>query len=406
MDPFTLAFACLVLELCCAAGLFLMSRAGTGLRGLRWFTWAYVSAALAILPSLFHPAPEPPAITTAGRLFLLLSTVLFTQGIAEFVTEGAQTLAWGASLLVSVMAVEVVITVARTPGGDKPSSILLFGLAYAAQTVVAVMLLSTHAAEGERTACRTTAVLLAGLAGLTLLRDLLTRMGWVQPELLVRNPLRSVLMPTYLALAVGMAFGFLWMAIARQRQKLAWQVRTDELTGALNRRALDIAADGLAAACRTRGLALAVVAIDLDRFKLLNDSFGHAGGDAVLVAVARLLNKNLRPTDVLARFGGEEFIAILPEREGSVALAIAERLRRRLADMRIEFEGSRLAVTASFGVAHSDGSVPGQVEWRELLRRADHMLYEAKQAGRNCIRGETLAHAPSPHAPSPAAAPA
>ncbi|HVB40784.1 MAG TPA: GGDEF domain-containing protein [Terriglobales bacterium] len=391
MHPYTLAFACLVLELCCGAGLYLMSRAGAGLRGLRWFTWAYVCAAIAIVPEIFHGPPAPPAISNLVRFFLLLSAALLTQGAAEFVTESAQTLAWGAWLVLTVMGGEMILAMTGPATGGQLSAITLFALAYAAQSAVTALLLWTHRAEGERAACQATAILLCGIAGLSLWRGMLTRRGWIQPQILVASPLREVLMGLYLVLIMGMAFGFLWMSIARQRRKLVQQACTDALTGALNRRALDAAAEGLAAACRARGAAMAVLAIDLDRFKLLNDTFGHAGGDAMLTAVAQLLTVNLRPTDVVARFGGEEFIAILPERDATAALAIAERLRRRLADMSIEFEGSRLAVTASFGVAHSDGSEAGHLEWRELLRRADHRLYEAKQAGRNCIRGETLA---------------
>ncbi|MGH3183808.1 MAG: GGDEF domain-containing protein, partial [Streptosporangiaceae bacterium] len=119
---------------------------------------------------------------------------------------------------------------------------------------------------------------------------------------------------------------------------------------------------------------------------------GHAAGDAVLAAAARQLQQGLRNTDLVARFGGEEFIAVLPERDAQRAAEIAERLRARMEELRVEFEGRELGVTASFGIA----ALAGGDAWSELLRRADHALYEAKRAGRNCLRGEGMAVAPAP----------
>lgn len=388
MDPRTLFYGALMMDLCCAAGLYLMSRTAGGLRGLQWFTLAYLSIAVGLLRDFsFHQPPSIAAIDFT-RFCTVLSAVLFTQGAAEFVVQGARALSWGAWLLVWATLGEVLLAYAGQ-GGYAPAGIFLFGMVYGAQTLVAMALLLSHRVAGERVPCRVTAVLLGLSAGIILLRGFLVLGGFVAGALAVASPLRTVTTSIYIAATVSLAFGLLWMAIARQQAKLEQQTLTDALTGALNRRALDTAAQNLLAVCRARGAALSVLAIDLDHFKQLNDTFGHAGGDAVLVAASQLLSRSLRPTDVVARFGGEEFIALLPERDGTSAVVVAERLRRLFERLEVEYEDHRLRVTASFGIAHLGAVPPGGDAWTELLRQADSMLYRAKLEGRNCIRAVT-----------------
>lgn len=389
MDPRTLLYSTLMLVLCSAGGLWLMSHADRGLLGLRWFTLAFLSLGLGMAPDLSHPAG--PAIVNFTRCLVLLSVVLYTQGVAEFVSEEARTLAWGGGLLLAAMLGQALVLAA---GGGRyaPAAIALFTLPYAAQTGVAVALLLTHPVPGERAACRATAALMAGTALIMLLRNVLVAAHVMAPPLLVPSPVRSATISVFLAMTVGMAFGVLWMTIARQQHKLERQSHTDALTGVLNRRALEAAAERLIAGCRARGATLSVLALDLDHFKQLNDAHGHAGGDAVLIATSRLLVESLRATDVVARYGGEEFIALLPERDGPATAVIAERLRSRLERLRVAFDETGLGVTASFGWAHL-GEVPPGGEWQELLRRADHRLYQAKLQGRNCVRPPVAAAA-------------
>jgi diguanylate cyclase (GGDEF)-like protein len=156
----------------------------------------------------------------------------------------------------------------------------------------------------------------------------------------------------------------------------------DALTGLFNRRAFD---DHLARAIaredRQAGR-LALLLLDLDHFKKLNDTYGHPAGDAALAAAARLLVGLLRKGDLAARYGGEEFAAILPGSDEGGALRMAERVRHALEAERLVFEGARLAVTASFGAAvwPADGR-----EAAALVAAADRALYAAKQGGRNRV---------------------
>jgi diguanylate cyclase (GGDEF)-like protein len=156
----------------------------------------------------------------------------------------------------------------------------------------------------------------------------------------------------------------------------------DGLTGLFNRRAFD---DHLARAIARedrQGGRFALLLFDLDHFKKLNDTYGHPAGDAALVGAARLLDRLLRKGDLAARFGGEEFAAILPGSDEAGALKMAERVREALARDRVVFEGAKLAVTASFGTAvwPADGR-----DAAGLVTAADRALYAAKQAGRNRV---------------------
>lgn len=159
---------------------------------------------------------------------------------------------------------------------------------------------------------------------------------------------------------------------------------TDPLTGLFNRRyALPHLARIAERAAETRR-GFALMLLDLDRFKTVNDRHGHAAGDAVLEQVARLLTSNLRPVDLVARIGGEEFLVALPETEGDTALATAERLRKAVESAPILLPGGRgtLRVSVSIGVADCTGPL---CDVDQVMMQADRALYAAKSAGRNTV---------------------
>lgn len=158
----------------------------------------------------------------------------------------------------------------------------------------------------------------------------------------------------------------------------------DGLTGLYNRRAFNVRlATAIAAEDRRPGGRLGLVLLDIDRFKKLNDTFGHQAGDAALRSLAGLLRSpHLRQGDEAARYGGEEFVVVLPGSDEERALQAAERLRAALEKHRFIYAGTRIPLTASFGLAiwPTDGKDP-----EALLAAADRALYAAKQAGRNRV---------------------
>ncbi|PWW02149.1 diguanylate cyclase (GGDEF)-like protein [Hoeflea marina] len=168
--------------------------------------------------------------------------------------------------------------------------------------------------------------------------------------------------------------------LKRQRRELTRLAWTDSLTGALNRhRFMELAETEVGRASRS-GKNLAMLLIDADHFKQINDRFGHAAGDCVLQELVRRWQRVLRAEDVLGRIGGEEFCVLLPEVSVSNAMAIAERLRRVAADLPVAIEGQLLNVSVSIGLT---GFLGKQDSLSVMLARSDKGLYTAKDGGRN-----------------------
>lgn len=160
--------------------------------------------------------------------------------------------------------------------------------------------------------------------------------------------------------------------------------QTDPLTQLLNRRALTIKLVTEMERVRRYNAPLAMLMLDLDHFKLINDTYGHLAGDDVLSSVAGLLQRAVRSVDTVARYGGEEFVIVLPETGSVGAFAFAERIRDRLATHRFTVGATQeVRVTASIGVATYPSAGLESVE--DLFRAADSALYRAKASGRNVV---------------------
>jgi diguanylate cyclase (GGDEF)-like protein len=172
----------------------------------------------------------------------------------------------------------------------------------------------------------------------------------------------------------------------------------DPLTGLLNRKALEVRALELEQQARLTGGSVAFIACDIDRFKSVNDTYGHDRGDAVLKDVAYEMRKTLRSFELIYRLGGEEFLVVLPGANLDDGTAVGERLRRTVEAA----QPGGLELTVSFGVSAGTGE---EVVYERLFKAADEALYEAKAAGRNRV---VTAGAPEPAAPlaEPALAPA
>lgn len=156
----------------------------------------------------------------------------------------------------------------------------------------------------------------------------------------------------------------------------------DPLTGIGNRRALERRIGEELSRSRRTGRPFCLLAIDVDFFKLVNDTYGHAAGDAVLVKTAQTLSSVLREGDYIARYGGEEFVVILPETDEETGLGVAERIRRAVECAVCSLDGERISITVSVGLAcfPKDGATPGS-----LFGAADRALYKVKEAGRNGV---------------------
>lgn len=161
------------------------------------------------------------------------------------------------------------------------------------------------------------------------------------------------------------------------------RAQTDALTGVLSRRSLIERLDAACARAQARGLPIALLFIDLDHFKVINDTWGHPAGDACLAAIIPPIQAELRHSDVIGRYGGEEFVVILSSADVAAADLIAQRIRERIAEVRVEGFGPPIQLTCSIGVAASDTlGVWGE----HLIARADAAVYAAKRSGRNRVQ--------------------
>lgn len=166
-------------------------------------------------------------------------------------------------------------------------------------------------------------------------------------------------------------------------QTLRRQVNTDPLTGLFNVRYFREALDAELERTRRTGLPTSLMMVDLDHFKRVNDTHGHENGNRVLLHVAELLRNQTRKLDICCRYGGEEFIIILPSTELMLANQVAERCRSLLEELPVELDDGQLQITASIGVAVCSDA--GQLVASQLIEHADQCLYKAKHQGRNQV---------------------
>ncbi len=177
------------------------------------------------------------------------------------------------------------------------------------------------------------------------------------------------------------------LGIALRNAQLFQELREhslrDGLTGCFNRtHALEVLDVELRRARRSH-LPLSLIMFDLDHFKEVNDRYGHLCGDAVLAAVGSRMRDVLRGSDLKCRYGGEEFLVLLPETPLEGAKRVADTLRRELSDLPIHWKDETLTVTASFGVTVA---LPAEIDSEAIIGRADAALYRSKEQGRNCVR--------------------
>ena len=211
-------------------------------------------------------------------------------------------------------------------------------------------------------------------------------LAWLETQHTARGQL--ILMFACAALLLG-TIGLMLMATDRLRRMLEHLASHDALTGLLERNGFRGPAEHSLALARRRNESVACLLCDIDHFKQVNDDFGHPAGDAGLVLIASILSESARASDLVSRYGGEEFALLLPNCSEAAALRFAERVRAKVEATPLNYFGQSIDLTISMGVSVGHGS---QLELETLYRRADRALYAAKRGGRNKVCSSAPEH--------------
>jgi len=185
----------------------------------------------------------------------------------------------------------------------------------------------------------------------------------------------------YILLTLALNIIMLGSALTRLVHKIRNKAEKDYLTDMWNRRAILLHQDRIHQRWLRDNVAYSVILLDLDFFKKINDQYGHAAGDATLIQTANCLKKTLRVSDLLSRYGGEEFLLLLPVTDAKEAYVIAEKLQIALSNSPLDWQGQSIPITASFGYA----TIKANDSQEQLINLADKAMYQAKSTGRNNI---------------------
>lgn len=335
-----------------------------------------------LFPFLFSSIVIRLPVTVAG-LVAFVGLALMTEGLYLF-RKRRERLRLVDPLLLPVVLLSSVYFTYLEPALNIPIfiSILLLTVQF---FVCAVLLLRDRGSKGEFP------YLLAGLtallaASLALLRSIWGLEGDVLQDFMSSGEVYSLTFIVSQFLIVVLSFSLVWMVSSVLQKELENSARLDPLTTVFNRRGLEEMMQHITVQNHRNATPLSIIMADMDRFKKINDTYGHQAGDMVLKQFAATLKMNLRLNDILARYGGEEFTIVLSNTETDRAIYIAEKLRKSIQNTVFKVsENDAIQVTASFGVSTVKPAEHG-VNWEKVVAHADAALYEAKRHGRNQVR--------------------
>lgn len=380
MDTTTLVLANCLLFALYAGVMLIHARLVEGARGSLWFAGSsLVRGASMLLVGVPWFQALPARYTGAfSAILAVIGALMLHQAFAELLERGHM-MRWAQLALVAMMVIGAV-TLVMAPGRGFLLPSLLCGT-LSIQFFVIASVVVHFSGEEVGPVGWLTASALAGYSAILMVRAVVAT-----PWGLHRFGYPVNIIPVWLMICLVTSavttFGFKMLSTAQLRVELLWRAQVDELTGLLNRWALKRLTMREIARCRREKCSLAVVMMDLDGLKQVNDTTGHACGDVVLQAVASVLQEAVRDQDLVARIGGDEFCVLLPKASLDDALMVAERMRLEVEELTVQFRGETVRTRASLGIATSDIS---GLTWQALMDASDSALYSAKRAGRNRI---------------------
>ena len=363
----------------------MVQRSTPRLRGLGWLGASFASGAVgAFLLTLYGVVPRFFSVVFSDFL-VLLGFVLLHKAILDLKRSDRRIPILGLGLMVAQLVGYLMLAyVIPSPRGR----VALFGLLAAVQLGETMVVLGRTAKRGLRLPAWFSATVLAVLIAANAFRSFALLLIPFFQNHAHATSLQTFTFLVFIATSMGIAFGFFWMTTAELSHELERMASTDPLTRIYNRRVFRQWCDKELERSRRSGVPFSLIMMDLDHFKKLNDRFGHFGGDAMLCAVVERMQDSVRGIDVLGRWGGEEFVALLPNASAEAAVMVAQRIRGNVESLNVcgpqgrRATDERMRMTVSLGVATYRGE---EDELDEILHRADRALYDAKAAGRNRV---------------------
>lgn len=371
-----------VLLLCGSLWLLAVRLSSSSLRGLGWLSGAAAlsGGGLALAADYGH-GPLIISVVLASEL-MLLANVLIELSLLELLEKETRTPFFNLSIVVVSTLLMPFFTYEHD---DYRVRTMLVALLMALQAIRNAGLLWSRWKRKQRSAFFYTCAGLCSLVCCQLARAVIVGYSWVPNTPLADNWYQNFTLAAYLLNSLWIVSGFFWLATLQLTEKLADMAGTDHLTRLANRRVFcEWMQRELLRSLRI-SVPFSLLVIDLDHFKRVNDAYGHSAGDEILRTSVERMQDSVRGIDVLGRWGGEEFVALLPRATVEAAELVAERIRKNMeAPFKIHTRHGvqTIVITVSLGVTSYRG---GEDTIDDMFDRADTALYRAKEAGRNCI---------------------
>jgi diguanylate cyclase (GGDEF)-like protein len=352
--------------------------------GIGWLGGAFGVGSLGAMLFAVNPGISTGLAVVLPNTLILLAYVLLHVGIADLTEGTSRVPKLGIALL--VLQPLACLAFSRARSVDR-YCIVVLGVLLAAQCIQSATLLRKSANPGLLAPAWFSIILLCGFAAYNLARSVVVYTLGISQNPQAPNPLEVVTAFVFLGTGLGLGFGLFWIASSHLRIVIEDQANIDPLTGVCNRRLFTSYCEQEVKRSLETKEPFSLFLLDVDHFKQINDVHGHAIGDAVLSAVAAKVRDSVRHIDVVGRWGGEEFVALLPGAEAQMAIAVARRLRENVQALQVsnflqDATVEDRKVTVSIGVATYLGEGDTVTE---LMHRCDVAMYQAKARGRNRI---------------------
>jgi diguanylate cyclase (GGDEF)-like protein len=369
-------------------GLVIVRLTNPFFKGAGWLGAYFASAALGAAAFTLPAGRMENLAILVGHIFILLAFVflyvcfLWLSGLELHVPR------LGAALLLLQV---IVCLVFRHFYGQEQIALMVFSASVALLACENALLLMRTNPNHMHPPIWFTTTLLLSLAVFNIARTLIVLAHGFRVDAQTPNPFEATTAIVFLGAGIGVGFGVFWMEGHQMRLKLEQLANIDSLTGIHNRRSfIALCEQELLKTART-GDVFSLIMFDVDHFKQVNDRYGHRTGDTVLCAVVEKLRNSVRNIDVVGRWGGEEFVALLPKADAEAAMIVADRLRFHIDAIavpgpRLRDSGVRhkITVTVSIGVTTYFGHDP-TLTVQDLLHQCDSAMYQAKAEGRDRI---------------------